>query len=167
MKFYFRAFFFRAFYFCAPPFFSFSHKTNFHAMAKKVWFYQTKTSQMLVFCWYLVREIKKNQNMSFTNRAILFSRTFSCANHSNSRGLYIHAGALHENKTHAKISSTKVSILVPFSSYTIDGVNPVPVFFIFSIRSIKEGVVWLFGFPFFYCAPQVRLINFCEPVQGV
>ena len=46
--------------------------------------------------------------MSFKNRAILFSRTFSCANHSNSRGLYIRAGALRENKTHAKISWTKV-----------------------------------------------------------
>ena len=42
--------------------------------------------------------------MTFKNRAILFSRTFSCANHSNSRGLYIRAGALRENKTHAKIS---------------------------------------------------------------
>ena len=31
---------------------------------------------MLVFCWYLVREKeKKPQNMSFKNRAILFSRT--------------------------------------------------------------------------------------------
>ena len=58
-EFYFRAFFFRAFYFRAPPFFSFSRKTNFRATAKKVWFYQTKTSQMLVFCWYLVRERKK------------------------------------------------------------------------------------------------------------
>ena len=47
---------------------------------------------------------KKNLNMSVKNRAILFSRTFSCANHSNSRGLYIRAGALRENKTHAKIS---------------------------------------------------------------
>ena len=63
---------------------------------------------MLVFSWYLVRERKKNQNMSFKNRAILFSRTFSCANHSNSRGLYIRAGALRENKTHAKITRTKV-----------------------------------------------------------
>ena len=36
--------------------------------------------------------------------SILFSRTFSCANHSNSLGLYIRAGALRENKTHAKIS---------------------------------------------------------------
>ena len=59
---------------------------------------------MLVFCWYLVREKTTTQNMSFNNRAILFSRTFSCANHSNSRGLYIRAGALRENKTHAKIS---------------------------------------------------------------
>ena len=61
----------------------------------------TKTSRMLVFCWYLVREKITTKNMSFKNRAILFSRTFS---HSNSRGLYIRAGALRENKTHAKIS---------------------------------------------------------------
>ena len=102
-EFYFRASIFRAFYFSAPPFFSFLRKTNFRATVKKVWFYQTKTSRMLVFFLYLVRE-KKNQNMSFKNRSILFSRTFSCANHSNSRGLYIRAGALRGNKTHAKIS---------------------------------------------------------------
>ena len=54
-----REFYFRAFYFRAPPFFSFSRKTNFRATEKKVWFCQTKTSQMLVFCWYLVRERKK------------------------------------------------------------------------------------------------------------
>ena len=76
-EFYFRASFFRAFYFRAPPFFSFSRKSNFRATAKKVWLCQTKTSQMLVFSWYLVREREKNQNMSFKNRAILFSRTFS------------------------------------------------------------------------------------------
>ena len=99
-----REFYFRAFYFRAPPFFSFSRKTNFRATAKKVWFYQTKTSQMFVFCWYLVREKIQIQNMSFKNRALLFSRTFSCANHSNSRGLCNRAGALRENKTHAKIS---------------------------------------------------------------
>ena len=58
-EFYFRASYFRAFYFRAPPFFSFSRKSNFRATAKKVWFCQTKTSQMLVFCWYLVRERKK------------------------------------------------------------------------------------------------------------
>ena len=58
---------------------------------------------MLVF-WYLVREKKQPQNKTFKNRAILFSRTFSCANHSNLLGLYIRAGALRENKTHAKIS---------------------------------------------------------------
>ena len=86
------------FYFRAAPFFSFSRN------GKKNWFYQTKTSRMLVFCCYLVREKTTTQNMSFENRAILFSRTFSCANHSNSRGLYIRAGALRENKTHAKIS---------------------------------------------------------------
>ena len=103
-EFYFRASFFRAFYFRTPPLFSVSRKTNFRATAKKVWFYQTKTFRMLVFCWYLVREKTTTQNMSFKNRAILFSRTFSCANHSNSRGLYIRAGALRENKTHAKIS---------------------------------------------------------------
>ena len=71
------------------------HFFHFRATAKKVWCYQTKTSQMLVFCWYLVRERKKNPNMSFKNRAIF---------HSNSRGLYIRAEALRENKTHAKIS---------------------------------------------------------------
>ena len=58
-EFYFHTSFFRAFYFRAPPFFSFSRKTNFLATAKKVWFYQTKTSRMLVFCWYLVREKNK------------------------------------------------------------------------------------------------------------
>ena len=58
-EFYFRASFFRAFYFRAPPFFSLSRKSNFRATAKKVWFCQTKTSQMLVFCWYLVKERKK------------------------------------------------------------------------------------------------------------
>ena len=84
------------FYFRELPFFSFSHKTNFRATAKKFWFYQTKTSRMLVFCWYLVREKKQTQNMSFKNRAILFSRTFSC--YSNLRGLYIHTGALHNAK---------------------------------------------------------------------
>ena len=49
----------REFYFRAPSFFSFSREYNFRATAKKVWFCQTKTSQMLVFCWYLVRERKK------------------------------------------------------------------------------------------------------------
>ena len=97
-----REFYFRAFYFRAPPFFSFSRKTNFRATAKKVWFYQTKTSRMLAFCWYLVREKTTTQNISFKICAILFSRTFTGANHS--RGLYIRAGALRENKTHAKIS---------------------------------------------------------------
>ena len=104
-EFYFRASFFRAFYFRAPPFFSFSRKTNFHALAKKVWFNIPNVGILLVFS---ERKKKKNQNMSFKNREILFSRTSSCANHSNSRGLYISAGALHENKTHAKISWTKV-----------------------------------------------------------
>ena len=103
-EFYFRAFFFSRILFSRSSIFSFSRKTNFRATAKKVWFYQTKTSRMLVFCWYLVREKTTTQNMSFKNRAILFSRTFSCANLSNSRGLYIRAGALRENKTHAKIS---------------------------------------------------------------
>ena len=85
-----REFYFRAFYFRAHPFFHFRANLIF----------ETKTSQMLVFS----ERKKKNQNMSFKNRAILFSRTFSCANHSNSRGLYIRAGALRENKTHTKIS---------------------------------------------------------------
>ena len=40
-------FYFYAFYFCAPPFFSFS------CNGKK---FGTKTSRMLVFSWYLVRE---------------------------------------------------------------------------------------------------------------
>ena len=44
-----REFYFRTFYFRAPPFFSFSRS------GKKVWFCQTKTSRMLVFCWCLVR----------------------------------------------------------------------------------------------------------------
>ena len=94
-EFYFHASFFRAFYFRPPLFFSFSRKPNFRATAKKSLVCQTKTSQMLVFSWYLVRERNKNQKIL---------RTFSCANHSNSRGLYIRAGALRENKTHAKIS---------------------------------------------------------------
>ena len=51
--------FFRAFYFRAPPFFHFRENLIFTQRQKKVWFCQTKTSQMLVFCWYLVRERKK------------------------------------------------------------------------------------------------------------
>ena len=67
------SFFFRAFYFRAAPFFSFLRKSNCRGKtAKKVWFCQTKTSQMLVFYWYLVRERKQNQNMSFKNSAIFF-----------------------------------------------------------------------------------------------
>ena len=64
-EFYFRASFFRAFYFRAPPFFSFSRKSNFRATAKKVWFCQIKTSQMLVFSWYLVREREKKSKYVF------------------------------------------------------------------------------------------------------
>ena len=95
---------FSRFYFHALQFFKFSRKTNFRETAKKFWFYQTKTSQMFVFCWYLVRGKKTTQNMSFKNRAILFSLTFSLVSKTNSRGLYNRAGALRENKTHAKIS---------------------------------------------------------------
>ena len=64
-EFYFRASFNRAFYFRAPPFFSFSLKSNFRTTAKKVWFCQTKTSQMLVFCWYLVIERRKKSKYVF------------------------------------------------------------------------------------------------------
>ena len=42
--------------------------------------------------------------MSFKNRAILFSRTFSCANQSNSRGLYICAGVLRETQKFHELS---------------------------------------------------------------
>ena len=96
-EFYFRASFFSRILFSRSPIY-----LIFAQRQKKVWFYQTETSQMLVFCWYLVRERKKNQNMSFKYRAILFSRTFSCANHSNSRIIYSRRST--ENKTHAKIS---------------------------------------------------------------
>ena len=90
----------REFYFRAPPFFHFRARLFFAQRQKKFGFTRLKHPE----CWYLVREKTTTQNMSFKNRAILFSRTFSCANHSNSRGLYIRAGALRENKTHAKIS---------------------------------------------------------------
>ena len=49
-EFYFRAFIFRAFYFRAPPFFSFSRKTNFRATAKKFGFTRLKHPE----CWYCV-----------------------------------------------------------------------------------------------------------------
>ena len=108
-EFYFRASFFRAFYFRAPPFFCFRARRNFRATAKKFGFTRLKHPIPTVGILLVFGELKKQtQNMSFKNRAILFSRTFSCANHSNSRGLYIRAGALRENKTHAKISRTKV-----------------------------------------------------------
>ena len=70
-EFYFRAYYFHFFF----HFFHFRARLIFAQRKKKVWFYQTKTIRMLVFCWYLVE--KKTQNMSFKNRAILFSRTFS------------------------------------------------------------------------------------------
>ena len=86
-EFYFRASFFRAFYIRAPPFFSFLRKYNFRATEKKVWFHQTKTSQMLVFCWYLVRERKKIKICllriaQFYFRALLVARiTLICADY--------------------------------------------------------------------------------------
>ena len=49
-EFYFRASFIRAFYFRAPPFFSFSRKTNFRATAQKFGFTRLKHSD----CWYIV-----------------------------------------------------------------------------------------------------------------
>ena len=95
------SFYFRAFYFRVPHFFSFSRKTNFRATAKKVFFVDNISVRLHEILFL------RMQNLYFF-RAILFSRTFSCANHSNSRGLYTRAGALRENKTHAKISWTKV-----------------------------------------------------------
>ena len=83
-----RVFYFRAFYFRAPPFFSFSRKTNFRATAKKFGFTRLKHPDRILLVFGELKK-KKTQNMSFKNRAILFSHTFSCANHSNSCGLYI------------------------------------------------------------------------------
>ena len=122
-----REFYFHASYFRAPPICSFSRKTNFRTTVKKVWFYQTKTSRMLVCCLYLVREKTTTQNMSFKNRAILFSHTFSCANHSNSHGLYIRAGALRENKTHSKFHELRFVLCVhaSFLCYTQNNNNNV------------------------------------------
>ena len=59
--------------------------------------------------------------MSFKNCSILFSRTYTYVNHSNSLGLYIRAGALRENKTHAKISWTKVgtTVVPPFFEHAV------------------------------------------------
>ena len=109
----------REFHFRAPPFFHFRVRLIF-AQQQKSLVYQTKSSWMLVFCWYLVREKeKKTQNMSFKNRAILFSCTFSCANHSNSCRLYISAGALRENKTHAKWTKVLQSTFILYYFYLI------------------------------------------------
>ena len=99
-EFFFAHLFFAHLIFAHPHFFHFRANLIFAQRQKKFGFARLKHPK----CWYLVREKTTTQNMSFKNRAILFSRTFSCANHSKSRGLCIRAGALRENKTHAKIS---------------------------------------------------------------
>ena len=82
----------REFYFREHPFF-FSFSRN----GKKVWFYQTKISRMLVFCWYLAR--KKQLEICLLRIAQFYFRALLVA-----RITQIRAGALRENKTHAKIS---------------------------------------------------------------
>ena len=58
-EFYFAHLFFAHFIFAHPHFFHFRANLIFAQRRKKVWFCQTRTLKMLVFCWYLVRERKK------------------------------------------------------------------------------------------------------------
>ena len=81
----------RIFFSRAPPFFSFSRNTNFRATAKKVWFYQTKTSQMLVFCWYLVREGTKKIKICLLRIAQFYFRALLVARITLIRADYIFA----------------------------------------------------------------------------
>ena len=83
----------RIFYSRTPIFFHFHARLIFaqrHCQRERVWFYQTKTSRMLVFCWYLVIEKNKLKicllriaqfyfaHAKFTFfSAILFSHTYA------------------------------------------------------------------------------------------
>ena len=82
----------REFYFRAPPFFSFSRKSNFRAQRqKKVWFCPTKTSQMLVFPWYLVRERRKKIKICLLRIAQFYFRALLVARITLIRADYIFA----------------------------------------------------------------------------